>query len=901
MAEERARETAERDGPVPPPVSGEEAYSMSARWVLDALGVDPARGLSEAEARRRRARHGSNRIGTHGEIAPLRILLDQFRGAIVLLLVGAAILSVWLGDLLEAAAIATVLAINAAIGFAMELRAAKSMAALRALARTTARVRRGGRVAEIDADALVPGDVVLLEAGDLVSADLRLLEATDLHCDESALTGESVPVAKGTEPLAVGRALAERRNMAYRGASITRGFAAGVVVHTGRATELGQIAELVAGAGDETSPLDRRLEGLGRQLSYATLAVAVGMALFGWLAGRDPLEMLRTGVALAVAAAPEGLPIVATLALARGMWRMAERNALVNRLASIETLGSTTVILTDKTGTLTENRMRLAALLLAGDGGATERLEGAEMAGTETTVAEGARAALRVAALANEPGAGGGFADPMEAALVEGAAAAGLDRGVLLAETPVEALAPFDPELKMMASLHETPEGPRAAVKGAPEAVLARARRLAGGAPLDDAARAALHAAIEAEARRGHRLLALAEGPGTAAAPYDDLALLGFACLADPARGDVAGSIAACRRAGVKVVMVTGDHPETARRIAADVGLVDRPDAAVCTLSEGRPAPLPPATEARDCRVFARVAPREKLDLVAEAQGRGEIVAMIGDGVNDAPALKKSDIGVAMGRRGTQVAAEAADIVLRDDAFASIVAALRQGRVIYGNIRLFVRYLMSCNLSEIMVVASAIAAGIPMPLLPLQLLYLNLVTDVFPALALGAGQGPRDVMDRPPRPPAEPIVSARDWREVALDGASLTLAVLAAIWAAGAHPVFAGTEPTAAAFLTLALAQLWQAIAMPWGEERRISNQASRNPWLWGAILLSLVLVGAAVFLAPLAAVLELSAPPPAGWALILVASLLGAGANAARRLLLPPQSAQRISRAIGA
>ncbi|MEO0822491.1 MAG: cation-translocating P-type ATPase [Pseudomonadota bacterium] len=865
------------------------AYSASADWVLDTLQVTAAAGLSEAEAAARLARHGPNAIAGAEGRTTLAILLDQFRGAIVWLLIGAALLSGAMGDIAEAVAIVAVLAVNALIGFAMELRAAKSMQALRALARTTAQIRREGRIRRIDAADLVPGDMVLLEAGDLVSADLRLVEATDLQTDESALTGESAPVAKSTAPLGGSPALADRANMAFRGASVARGFGLGVVVRTGRATELGQIADLVAGTDDGTSPLDVKLGELGRQLARATLAIAVLIALIGIAAGRDPMEMLRTGVALAVAAAPEGLPIVATLALARGMWRMAQRNALVNRLASIETLGSTTLIMTDKTGTLTENRMRLVGLILPGGAAGPRAVDIRADPALAPTLTPTLTPALRIAALCAEPSSEGGFTDPMEAALVEGAAAAGLDRAAALEALPLVAIRPFDSELKLMATLHRGPEGVVAAVKGAPERVLQRARRVAGPegpVPMTGPTRAALLGAIEAQAAEGRRLLGLATAtPGDAAAdPFDDLVLEGFACLLDPPRADVAEAIATCRGAGVRVVMVTGDHPATARRIAADVGLVDSPDAPACLIEAGRAVPVPPATSTEGAAVYARVAPRDKLDLVARFQRDGGIVAMIGDGVNDAPALKKADIGVAMGQRGTQVAAEASDIVLRDDAFSSIAAALRQGRVIYDNIRLFVRYLLSCNLSEIVVVAGALVLGLPMPLLPLQLLYLNLITDVFPALALGVGPGAADLMARPPRPPGEPMIGGRAWRSVALDAVTIAAGTLGAVAIAGADPRFGDPGAPTIAFLTLATAQLWQALAMPLGEEGRLANQATRNPWLWAAIALSLALILLGVVFAPLAELLALAMPNAAAWGLIAVAGFLPALANTLRR-----------------
>ena len=812
--------------------------------VAAALGVDPARGLAPDDVESRQARFGSNEITRSAFPGPLQILADQFRGAIFWLLVAAAGLSFWIGDRAEAVAVLVVLALNTAIGFFIELRATRSMDALHELTRTTARVLRDGKSEVIEAAGIVPGDIVELEAGDLVPADLRLSEAEDLQLDEAPLTGESVPVRKDVAPLERTTPLAEQVDMAWRGTSVTRGRGRGVAVATGVATKIGDISELVAGTGDRRSPLERRLQDLGRTLAWAAVVAVIVLAGIGVLAGRDPMETLRVAVALAVAAVPEGLPVVATLALARGMWRMAQRNVLVNRLSSIETLGSVGLILTDKTGTLTLNEMVVNELLLPVDGALLE---------VEPQQPEGADI-IRDAALCTDTGRGGG--DPMEIALVNAAASVDMPLDRLLGDWPRLRLSPFDPEKKLMASIHSGPDGPVAAVKGAPEAVLAASTKVvtaSGARPLSAEESRAYAAEVSAAAGRGLRLLGAARRQ--LANPDDDptidLTFVGFIGLADPPREDVADAISALKHAGLRVVMATGDHPATAARIASDVGLAEDAHALTPTTQPLSELDAETRAELLVADVLARVAPRTKLELAALHQDAGAVVAMIGDGVNDAPALKAADIGIAMGKRGTQVAAEASDLILRDDRMASIVAAVREGRVVYGNIRAFVRYLFSCNLSEMLVVALALIAGLPLPLLPLQILFLNLITDVFPALALGAGEGPRDVMEQPPRPADEPLISKPAWIRIAVEAALIAAATLAIHLAALSG--VAGLAPTTAAFLTLAFAQLWHVLAIHAPDEHFWRSQVTRNPWVWGAIALSsaLILLGSSSRLSP--------------------------------------------------
>lgn len=601
--------------------------------------------------------------------------------------------------------------------------------------------------------------------------------------------------------------------------------------------------------------------------------------------------MLETAIALAVAAVPEGLPMVTTLVLARGMWRMARRNALIERLAAVETLGATTVILTDKTGTLTENRMAATRLHLHSgehrmDGPVPPDLFGEASAG---------RRALEIAVLCNNASLGtgdddaigdGASGDPTELALLRLAASFGVHRRDILAQWPEVREEAFDAEHKMMATVHAGPGGRHLyAVKGAPEAVLAAASAATGPAgdePLSVELRERWRERAEALAAAGLRVLALArkEVASPDEPPYAGLTLVGLVGLQDPPRQDVATAIAACKRAGIRVVMVTGDHLATAGRIADAVGLPD--PQALPALSGAALEPLDglPEHERRELMrraVFARVTPAQKLDLIRLYQEAGEIVAMTGDGVNDAPALRRADIGVAMGRRGSQVAREAADMVLRDDAFASIAAAVAQGRVIFANIRKFLIYLLSCNLSEILVVGVAALADLPLPLLPLQILYLNLVTDVFPAFALGVGEGERDVMNRPPRPPREPILARRHWLAVGGYAAALTAATLAAFLLALHGLALPPGEAVTMSFVTLALGQLWHVFNMRDPGSRLLVNEITRNPYVWGALALCAMLVALAVLAPPLALVLALHPLPAIGAAFAVGLSLLPA------------------------
>ncbi|MDE4305020.1 cation-transporting P-type ATPase [Phaeobacter gallaeciensis] len=862
-------------------------FALPAADVAAALACDPTRGLNAAEVAARRARHGRNQLRAQKPQSALLLLAHQFRSIIIWLLAMAAGLSFAFGDIPEGLAILVVILFNGAIGFFTEFRAVRSMEALLRIAEVRTLVRRDGRVRRIDARALVPGDIVILDAGDIVTADLRLLQASNLQSDESILTGESLPVSKSIDPVAPEAGIPHRHNMVFKGTAITRGAGEAIVVATGMTTEIGQISALTETAEAEISPLERRLDRLGHRLVWLTLALAALMIAAGVLRGHALIDMIRTGTALAVAAVPEGLPIVATLCLARGMWRMAAHNALITRLSSVETLGATTLILTDKTGTLTENKMAAVRYLF----------EGAEVRPAKNAAApadDRFDLALRIGVLCNNAETGNpatgdsASGEPMEVALLHAAQAAAMTRAKLEQNFPQVAEHAFDPEHKMMASVNRAADGDRGgfiyAIKGAPEAVIEACDTHLlpdGPAPLDGPARQEWAARQSAAAREGLRLLALAikhsEIPDEN--PYQGLTLVGLVCFLDPLRADVPDAIRASLAAGVRVAMITGDHADTAATIARDAGLT-LGDLTVIEGDDLRDFDPDTADFALRDRVlaadvFARVAPETKLTLVRLFQQAGHVVAMTGDGVNDAPALKKSDIGIAMGKRGTQVAREAADVVLKDDAFGTLIEAMWQGRVIFENIRKFVVYLMSCNVSEVLVVGIAVGAGLPAPLLPLQILFLNLVTDVFPAFALGLGKGDRAIMSRPPRDPSEPIAGRPEWALIGvlsllITGATLSGFALALYWLR-----LETGQAITVAFVTLALAQLWNVFNVRGDSGRQLVNDVTGNPYIWAALALCAGLLALALWLPSLSALLDLPDPGLPGLGLAAALSLV--------------------------
>ncbi|OUM00983.1 ATPase [Variovorax sp. JS1663] len=745
------------------------AHTLAAR-----LGVDPQIGLTADQAHRRRALHGENRLAEPAPRGWLRRIVDQLRDFMVLVLIAAALLSGFIGDLADTVAIVVIVLLNAGIGLMQEWRAERALDALKRLASPYATVRRDGGAAAIDAAQLVPGDVVLLEAGNLVPADLRLHQAVQLQIDESTLTGESVTAQKHADRLPPGEhALGDRHNMAFKGTLVTHGRAEGLVVATGVGTELGRIAELLRDTGTRSTPLQLRLADFGKRLSLLALCICGLLFAAGVLRGEPVILMALTAISLAVAAIPEALPAVVTVLLALGARRMVKSNVLVRRLASVETLGSVSVICSDKTGTLTQNRMQVRAV--DGLGGSPQALWAAAVLCND----------------ASPDTAGAWVGDPTETALIEAAAREGLDVLALRAAQPRLHEWPFDSGRKRMGTLHREGQDWAVMVKGAPETLLPRC---APSAAWDRAAALARAAGMAAQ---GLRVLAVARRSCTADPRAqsaeeieNDLVLLGLVGLADPPRPEAKAAVAECLAAGIRPVMITGDHPATALAIARELGIAGEGAAVLTGPQLAALDDMSLRRQADDVHVYARVDPAQKIRIVRALQAEGRFVAMTGDGVNDAPALKQADIGVAMGRSGTDVAREAASLVLLDDNFASIVGAVREGRRIFDNIRKFVRYAVTGNSAEILTLVLAPLVGMPIPLLPLHILWVNLVTDGLPGLALAAEPAEAGVMQRPPRPPGESLFAGGVWQHVLWVGlliAALCLAVQAWATAAGMH------------------------------------------------------------------------------------------------------------------
>jgi Ca2+-transporting ATPase len=873
----------ESTAPVAP--NGEPWHSQPVEEVLDKLSTHDERGLTTAEAQKRLEQYGHNELREKPPTPFWRLVLDQLRSFVVILLIVASLVSFLLGEQVEAVAIIAIVVLNAVIGVIQESRAEASLAALKKLAAPDARVIRDGSRVDIPGRDLVPGDVVLLEAGNFVPADVRLIESVNLRIEEAALTGESVPVEKRAA-LVLEREipLGDRKNTAFMGTVVSYGRGTGVVVATGHNTQIGLIAQMLSAVDEEETPLQRRLEELGRTLSIAALVVVAIVFGVGLLRGGDLLEGFIIAVSLAIAAVPEGLPAVVTITLALGMREMVKRHALIRRLASVETLGSASVICSDKTGTLTQNEMTAVRLWCAGE---TLEITGDGYKPEGKFIHEGGKVdfskhpavttvlwagLLANDALLEQSGSAGGnggsegtptyrmVGDPTEGALVVAAAKAGIWRAAMERDFPRVAENPFDSARKTMSTLHEVRDiasfadpftDPGAApryvlcVKGAPDVVLAactRYQRLDDEpAPLTPEMRdeiAETNAAFSSDALR---VLAMAyqtfDGmpePMTAEAVEKNLTFIGLIGMIDPARPEVKPAIQQAREAGIRTVMITGDYPDTAKAIAQAIGLLRPggrvlPGAALDKMSEPQVLEAVKVTD-----VFARVSPQHKVIIVDALRKTGAVAAMTGDGVNDAPALKRADIGVAMGITGTDVAKEAADMVLTDDNYASIVAAVEQGRIIYSNIRKFVFFLLSSNVAEIMIIFLATLAGLPTPLTAIQLLWLNLITDGAPALALALEKGDPDVMEQPPRPKEEPIINRTMSigivvQTVAQTGATLGAFLLGLLWhlRAGAvlppdanpllfvlqydwHGVDVQTAETMA-FVTLSLCELFRA------------------------------------------------------------------------------------------
>ncbi|HEX6236347.1 MAG TPA: cation-translocating P-type ATPase [Acidimicrobiales bacterium] len=872
-----------------PPVT--DPWRMRAAEVAESLGTDPEAGLSGAEAAARLARYGPNHLEGAPPVPAWRRFLSQFESPLVLLLLGAVGISLatWAmegaeGAPFDAIAIGLILVVNAVLGYVEEVRASQAVAALQRMAAATSTVVRDGAEREVPATELVPGDLLCVSEGDAVSADARLVEAAALTVSEAPLTGESEPVLKDPAVLVSGPvALADRVNMVHRGTAVTRGRGRAVVTATGRASETGRIAELLEATEEERTPLQVEIDRVGRLLGLAVIAIAVVVVAAILLTSdiadaADVADVLLIGVSLAVAAVPEGLPAILTVVLALGVQRMARENAIVTKLSSVETLGSASVIGSDKTGTLTRNEMTIERIVtrsgdvtVTGTGYRPEGrflVDGSPLTGgpllEEVRYLLGAGGLANDASLREEEGAWQVQGDPTEAAFLVAERKAGVTLEREARFTRVGEL-PFTSERKLMTTLNvDAEEAGRIAVatKGAPDVLLARCTHEQVGSgvePLTDARRREVAATVDRLADRALRTLAVAYRPLATASSGEtaedierELILVGVVGIIDPPRAEARPSIAEAQRAGIRVVMITGDHPRTAARIGADLGIVEPGAAAVSGVELEVLDDRALRSVVADTSVFARVAPEHKLRIVDALQADGSIVAMTGDGVNDAPALKSADIGIAMGRAGTDVTKESAKMILADDNFATIVAAVREGRAIFANIRKFLRYLLTSNAGEVLtmflgvvgatVIGLDMATGVAAPLLATQILWVNLLTDAGPALAMGLDPPPEDVMARPPRPLGARLIDAPMRRSIGYIGLVMAVVTLLTLDISLPGGLVEGsdglTEARTMAFTVLVLAQLFNCFNAR-SEGRSAFHDPFSNRWLWGAVAVS--------------------------------------------------------------
>ncbi len=951
-------------GATPPAPEADDArvrwHALDSEDVLVRLGAHGQTGLSSDEAARRLAQYGRNELQEKPRPGFLQLVLAQLNNFVIILLIVAAVISALLGDWMEAGAILLIVVLNAVLGVVQESRAEQALAALKKMASPEAHVLRDGLHVSVPASELVPGDLVLLEAGNFTPADLRLIEAVNLRVEEAALTGESEPVEKSAAlVLDADASLGDRRNTVFMGTTVVYGRGRGIVVDTGMNTQLGLIAEMLQEVESEETPLQQRLDQLGKVLGWGALAVCgivflVGIVRSGLFtqpfdaATRDALvESFMVAVSLAIAAVPEGLPAVVTISLALGMREMVRRHALIRKLASVETLGSATVICSDKTGTLTQNMMTVTQMWV--DGRSIE-LTGAEGESggfrsdgqaLDLTEAPGLTTALWVGVLNNDAqlertssdasGEGMGFrvvGDPTEACILLAAARAGVLQDALNHAYPRQQEIPFDSARKRMVTIHEIQHPSRedsspfqdathrnwsaVAVKGAPDVVLRLCTRIQTiddqVEVLDDARRRQVLEANDRMTRSALRVLGLAyrlapAAPGevTPAEMEDELIFAGLVGMIDPARSEVKPALETARTAGIRTIMITGDYPNTARAIAESITLL-RPGRKVLTgadLNEMDDDTLTREVEVTD--VFARVSPEHKMRIVDALRANDEVVAMTGDGVNDAPAIKRADIGVAMGITGTDVAKGTADMVLTDDNYASIVAAIEQGRVIYANIRKFVFFLLSSNVAEIMIIFLATLAGLPMPLTAIQLLWLNLLTDGAPALALAMEKGDPDIMQQPPRPKKESIINGPMRIGIVVQTLAQTTAVLGAFlvglfWhldtqmPAGANPLlyilnhdWSGVDVQTAetmAFITLSLCELLRAYTVRSERVSVFTLGVFSNKYMQYAVGLSLVLMLVVVYTPFLQPIFNTHTLAPVEWAFVVGLALIPAVAE---------------------
>jgi len=854
-------------------------HSLNTEEVATKLDTDIKNGLTDDKAAGKLKEYGQNKIKEKKEKSIWHLLISQFRSAIIYLLIASAVISFAFGEIPEAIAIIVVIILNTAIGFFMEFQARSSMKALKKMDRMTATVLREGKRNEIEAENLVPGDIIFITQGNLIPADCRVIEQNELKLNESILTGESFAVNKQTGTLDSDTSLADRSNMVFKGTSVTMGNGKCIVTATGMNTGIGDISEMVSREDDEQIPLNVKLNRLSRQLIWIVLGLATSYGLLGYLSGQDLFIMVQTAIAWAIAAIPEGLAIVATIALSRGMMRLAEDNVIVKKLAAVETLGETTVLLTDKTGTLTENKLSVEHLC-TGESDQKARAITAESQYSGDTLTK----LIEVSALCNnarfnehnEPAG-----DTVEVALLQ--FIEHIQKGNFKKiNEQYERIDedPFDSESKFMATMHKKEATYFFSLKGASETVLKRCKYILKPSGVKDFSDNELKKWTDKDnalSSGGLKTLAFAyKQSDDQESLEEDYIFLGLIGFLDPPREGIKDAVQTFRKAGIRVVMVTGDHPETSGNVARQVSIADEDDPVAYTGEEIKKLlESDKSGQLARSSIFARVDPRQKLDILNIFKKAGHIVGMTGDGVNDAPALKMANIGIAMGKRGSQVAKEYADMVLKTDSFPAIVSAIRQGRIIFGNIRKFVVYQLSYHLSEILVIAAVSFSVFKLPLLPLQLLFLNLLVDVFPALALGISKGLPQVMQQPPKDPEEPILTRKSWYTISTYGIIMAVWVTAAYFFGLYYLDVSDEIANNIAFFSLSFTQLAHVFNMRDRKENFFKNHVTQNKYVWYAIILCAFVILAAYYIPGFNTILSFQTMGTKPWLVVVAAIIL--------------------------
>lgn len=882
------------------PSSEKKFWKYSPEEIAVHFGTDLKKGLTSEQASQNLEKYGPNELEAAPGRSPLSVFFDQFKSFLIWVLIGAAIISGLMGEWVDALAIVAIVILNAILGFVQEYQAEKALLALKKMAAPMCRVIRNGQLVQIPARQVVPGDILELEAGDNISADARIISHTpNFSVLEASLTGESTPVYKtGVELEEEDIPLADRANLVYAGTSVSAGKAMAIVVQTGMSTELGKIARMIQEISMETTPLQRKLEQFGRLLVFLCFGLVAVVFLLEWLRGGKLVEVFLTAVSLAVAAIPEGLPAVVTIALALGVQRLVKRHVLIRKLPSVETLGAATVICSDKTGTLTRNEMMVRAVYANGQlftvSGTGYEPEGDFSLGKEKVNPAAYPEVLKTltcgvlcnsASLVDEDGRYRIAGDPTEGALLSVGLKAGLEKNKLEDQEPLVEEIPFDSERKMMTMIRRSGEQYVAYVKGAPDILLQTCSRLLVNGqevPLGEEELKKILEVNDSLAKQALRVLGCAyrvmpslPEKMEASAIEKDLVFTGLVAMIDPPRSEAIEAMGKCLQAGIKPVMITGDHKITALAIASEMGMLQPGSEALSGEELNYLSQEELEKRVEKIQVYARVSPEHKLRIVRAWKKKGEVVAMTGDGVNDAPAVKEADIGVAMGITGTDVTKEVSDMVITDDNFASIVAAVEEGRAIYDNIKKFVHYLLSCNLGEIMVMFVASLVGWPVPLLPIQILWVNLVTDSLPALGLGFDPPDKDIMKRLPRKPNEPIIEKNRGSLMAVQGLFIAFCSLVAF----TYVLFVEKEGVGrartAAFIVLAVAQLFQALNSRHQMKSIFELGFFTNLKLIYALLISLVLQLSVVYLPFMQKIFKTENLTLFDWVLVIVLSSL--------------------------